>query len=161
MCLVKAPKIPPPPAPPEIPAPPRRIDQDVLSARARQRRRSASAFGASATVLTGGRGLTGQAANVAGTSLLASAGQSQEASVRRPASETPGALPPSATLGPDTDIGGISDAERRRLARIAASGIGGLGGGAATIIAGAGGGGTIIGGRATTTSGSGRGRFRA
>ena len=125
MCLLKKPKLPAisaPPPPPKIPAPPREVDQAVLNARARERNRASAAFGHTASILTGGRGVTSQA-NLATPSLLGDRGQSEEATVRRSdtANVTNPGVPNSIVSAQNAsslaNAAGQSAAERLRLQR--------------------------------------------
>jgi hypothetical protein len=70
MCIFSPPSIPsPPPLPPAPPPPPRDVDPQIQKARDDERGRAKLAVGRSATILTGGEGLTAPASTTAKTLL--------------------------------------------------------------------------------------------
>ena len=62
MCFMSSPSTPPVEDPVDPPEPPKEADEEVQRARDLERRQARLAAGRSSTVLTGGRGLTGDAA---------------------------------------------------------------------------------------------------
>ena len=67
MCIFSAPS---PPSPPPLPAPPSRDDREARQAELEERRRRVNAAGRASTILTGGRGVTGDQVATPGTKTL-------------------------------------------------------------------------------------------